>query len=155
MNNNLVVTADFNTKHNLNRLGANLFEVALDTDLLVRLQVTTQGKWVATGMSWDLISQGPKVVRDTIDDAVSEAVAAFSWAKALPINIVADKATKELSVPINGVVKLVVPVDGPDRQTEYKCHIQDKSGKTYPVSAGRTFIVAMKEGYTTWQINNL
>lgn len=153
--NNTIVSADFNTKHQLRRLGANLFEVALDTDLITRLQVTIQGKWVATGMSWDLISQGPKVVADTIDEAISAAVDAYVWAKALPTNIVVDKATKELSVPINGTVKLVVPVDGPDRQTEYKCHIQDKSGKTYPVSEGRTFIVAMKEGYTTWQINNL
>jgi len=155
MNNTTIVTANFNTKHSIRRLGDNLFEVALGTDLLVRLQVTTQGKWVATGMSWDLITHGPKVVRDTIDDAVSEAVAAYIWAKALPVNIVADKATKELSVSINNMVKLVVPTDGPDRQTVYPCHIQDKSGKTYPVSEGRTFIVAMKEAYTTWQINQL
>ena len=155
MNNTTITTADFNTKHSIRRLGANLFEVALGNDLLVRLQVTIQGKWVATAMSWDLISQSPKVVADTIDDAVSEAVAAFSWTKALPTNIVVDKATKELSVSINDKTTLVVPVDGPDRQSEYKCRINDKSGKTYPVSEGRTFIVAMKEGYTTWQINNL
>lgn len=153
--NNTIITADFNTKHSIRRLGANLFEVALDTDLLVRLQVTIQGKWVATGMSWDLISQGPKVVADTIDEAISAAVDAYVWAKALPANIAVDKATKELTVPISNTVKLVVPVDGPDRQSEYKCRINDKSGKTYPVSEGRTFIVAMKEGYTTWQINNL
>ncbi len=127
--NNTIVTADFSTKHNIHRLGDNLFEVALDTDLLVRLQVTIQGKWVATGMSWDLISQGPKVV--------------------------ADKATKELTVPISNTVMLIVPTDGPDRQTTYQCRIQDKSGKTYPTAEGRTFIVAMKEAYTVWQTSNL
>ena len=141
---------NFTTSHTLNRLGDNLYEVMITERHYVRLQVSVYGKWIGQMVTVDH-QDGPKVVAPTIDQAIEAACKAYDWYVALPkaITITKDRVTAVIDRDTTVTVPLVSVV----RQDSYAARIADPSGRQYPVSSGHTFLVAMREAYTTWQVN--
>lgn len=140
-----------NCIRNLNKLGDNLYEVMITERIYVRLQISIHGKWIGQVVTVDH-SSGPKVVCQTIDQAINAAAKAYDWRLALPQAIYVVSKT-QVAAAINDSVRVVVLIPGIYRETSYACRIEDNSGRQYPVCEGTTILTAMAEAYTTWQVN--
>ena len=123
-----------------------LFKV--NEDMLVHIQVADDGVTLLGHATTHHFS-GPTVVGHTIEETIDSAVIAYKWREELNNNI---KVSANQIVATVGTATLVVPLEGPDRQTSYTCHITC-DGRTQTVT-GRTWLLALMTGYTAWQYNH-